>query len=79
MVERNTVNILINVRFILKACINYREQLYLGNILLDLYSVIILNFNYLSSYFICLVIFQTILKIIIVDNSYYTIKKFICR
>jgi hypothetical protein len=51
----------------------------LGNILLDLYSVIILNFNYLSSYFICLVIFQTILKIIIVDNSYYTIKKFICR
>ena len=27
MVERNTVNILINVRFILKACINYGGQL----------------------------------------------------
>ena len=27
MVERNTVNILINVRFILKACILYRKHL----------------------------------------------------
>ena len=27
MVERNTVNILINVRFILKACIVYRKHL----------------------------------------------------
>lgn len=78
MVERNTVNILINVRFILKACINYREQLYLGKILLDLYNLIILNFNYLASYFIYLVSFQTILQILIVDNRYYIIK-IICR
>ena len=64
MVERNTVNILINVRFILKACINYRGQ-FIPIIIAKFKYVYI---NYLYNYndfklltFYLVVLFQTII------------------